>query len=145
MRLRLRRDGGVAVDVSALPPPARGPVTLAVDDEPVDSRSPWLCHKTTVREAYERRARRRPDVDDVVLVNERGELTEVTRANLAVRLDGRWWTPPLSSGCLPGVERARLLDRRRLAERVLHVADLDRADAIAVFSSLRGRRPAVLA
>jgi para-aminobenzoate synthetase/4-amino-4-deoxychorismate lyase len=144
VRLRLRRNGAVVVEVSPLPPPAQGPVTLAVDTEPVDSRSSWLCHKTTVRSAYECRGRRHPDVDDVVMVNERGELTEVTRANLALRLRGRWWTPPLASGCLPGVERARLLDRHRLAERVLHVPDLHRAEAIAVVSSLRGWRPAVL-
>ena len=44
-----------------------------------------------------------------ILVNRHGELTETTIANLAVRLDGTWWTPPTSSGCLPGVERGRLL------------------------------------
>jgi para-aminobenzoate synthetase / 4-amino-4-deoxychorismate lyase len=79
------------------------------------------------------------------MINERAKLTEVTRANLAVRLEGRWWTPSLSSGCLPGVERARLLDLGRLSERVLHLTDLDRAEGIAVLSSLRGCRPAVLA
>src|SRR3712207_4177024 len=41
--------------------------------------------ETSRREPYDRR-RRRPDVDDVVLVNERGEVTEATTAALAVRL-----------------------------------------------------------
>jgi para-aminobenzoate synthetase/4-amino-4-deoxychorismate lyase len=144
VRLRLRREGGVTVDLAPLPADT-GPVGLVVDDEPVDSASPWLCHKTTHREVYESRQRRHPLADDVVMVNERGELTEVTRANLAVRLEGRWWTPPLRSGCLPGVERGRLLDRRKLAERVLRPDDLRRAAEIAVFSSLRGWRTAVLA
>ena len=143
VRLRLRRDGKVGVDVAPLPA-ASGPVTLAVDHEPVDSASPWLCHKTTQREVYESRQRRHPHAADVVMVNERGELTEVTRANLAVRLNGRWWTPPTSSGCLPGVERGRLIDRGTLAERVLRPDDLHRASGIAVLSSLRGWRPAVL-
>ena len=115
-----------------------------VDDEPVDSASPWLQHKTTRREPYAARALRHPDADDVVLVNERGELTETTIANLAVRLDGTWWTPPTTSGCLPGVERARLLDLGRLRERVLHVEDLAAADGLAVLNSLRGRREAQL-
>jgi len=83
-----------------------------------------------------------PHGDDVVMVNERAELTEATRANIAVRLDGWWWTPPLRSGCLPGVERGRLIDRGTLAERVLDVADLQRAEEIAVISSLRGWRAA---
>ena len=71
-------------------------------------------------------------------------MTEATTANLAVRLDGRWWTPPVASGCLPGVERGRLLDAGRLHERLLTVADLARAEGLAVISSLRGWRPATV-
>lgn len=144
VRLRLSRSGQVGTDVFPLPASA-GPVGLVVDEEPVDSRSVWLQHKTSLREVYDSRQLRHPEADDVVLLNERGEVTETTRANLAVRLDGRWWTPPLSSGCLPGVERARLLDEQAVLERVLTSADLDRAEALAVLSSLRGWRPAFLA
>jgi para-aminobenzoate synthetase / 4-amino-4-deoxychorismate lyase len=144
VRIRLRRDGTLAVDVEALPAPSAGPVLLAVDDDPVDPRETWLYHKTSMREPYDRRRERRPDVDDVIMVNTRGELTEVTRASLAVELDGCWWTPPLEAGCLPGVERARLLEMDRLQERVLRVADLERAEGVAVLSSLRGWRAAEL-
>jgi para-aminobenzoate synthetase/4-amino-4-deoxychorismate lyase len=132
------------VDVAALPAFSAGPVLLALDDEPVDPGSRWLRHKTSMREPYDRRRDRRPDVDDVIMVNTRGELTEATRATLAVRIDGQWWTPPVESGCLPGVERARLIEEGRLRERVLRVDDLDRAEGIAVVSSLRGWRTARL-
>ena len=144
VRIRLRRTGCVSVDVG--PPPATpiGAVVLAVDDQPVDSGSVWLAHKTSRREVYDSRAARHPGADDVVLVNERGEVTETTIANLAVRIDGRWWTPPISSGCLPGIERGRLLDLGVLRERVLRPADLEHAAGLAVVSSLRGWRPAVL-
>ncbi len=142
VRLRLRRDGTVATDLALLPAADGEPVRLAVDDDPVDSREHWLFHKTTRREPYDRRRGRRPDVDDVVLVNERGEITEVTTGNLAVRLDECWWTPPLSSGLLPGIERARLLDLGILRERPLSVADLGRSQEVAVLNSLRGWRPA---
>ncbi|WP_254920562.1 aminodeoxychorismate synthase component I [Blastococcus mobilis] len=144
VRLRLRRDGTVAVDVAALPAFPAGPVLLALDDEPVDPGSRWLRHKTSMRDPYDRRRDRRPDVDDVIMVNTRGELTEVTRATLAVQIDGQWWTPPVESGCLPGVERARLIEVGRLRERVLRVADLERAEGVAVVSSLRGWRAAAL-
>ena len=63
-----------------------------------------LFHKTSLRAPYDRRRHRHGGVDEVIMINERAELTEGTRVNLAVRLEGRWWTPPLSSGCLPGVE-----------------------------------------
>lgn len=144
VRLRLRRDGQVAVDLAPLPVTS-GLVTLAVDHSPVESTSVWLFHKTSLRETYEVRGSRHPDADDVVLVNERGEVTETTRANLALRLEGRWWTPSLSTGCLPGVERGRLLRTGRVSERLLTLDDLEREDGIAVLSSLRGWCPAVLA
>ena len=116
------------VDLSPLPPAADRPVTLVVDDEPVDPRARWLHHKTTRRRTYSERAARHPDADDVLLMNDRGEVTESTVANLAVRLGGTWFTPPLSAGCLPGhlvvrvrhslrlspVERARAMARRNL-------------------------------
>ena len=120
------------------------PVRLVIDPEPVDPSSPWLFHKTTRRSPYEARAARHPEADDVVLVNDRGEVTETTIANLAVFSQGRWCTPPLSAGCLPGVERRRLLEGGRLVEQSLTVDDVVRAEALAVVNSLRGWRPAEL-
>jgi para-aminobenzoate synthetase/4-amino-4-deoxychorismate lyase len=144
VRLLLGRDGQVTVQVSELDrvPPV---VRLAVDDDPVDARSPWLQHKTTQRSVYRDRAARHPDVDDVVLVNGHGEVTETTVASIAARLQGRWWTPPTTSGCLPGVERGRLVEQGLLGERVLRVQDLHEAERLAVLSSLRGWRQARLA
>jgi para-aminobenzoate synthetase/4-amino-4-deoxychorismate lyase len=145
VRVVLSRNGACDVSLGPLPEATGGPVRLAVDPEPVDSTQPWLRHKTTRRSVYTSRAERHPEADDVVLANEHGQVTETTIANLAVRLEGRWWTPPLSAGCLPGVERGRLLETGRLRERTLTVADLRRADDLAVVSSLRGWRPAILA
>ena len=144
IRLTLDRAGRVEVKVGVLPAPHAGPVRLAVDTEPVDRRDPWLRHKTTDRAVYDTRRARWPAADDVVLVNAEGEVTETTIASLLVRVDGRWSTPPLDVGCLPGVARAALLDSGEVHERALTVADLVGADAIEVVNALRGRRPAVL-
>ena len=143
VRFRLRRDGQFAIEVFALEH-SDDPVRLVVDDAPVDSTSPRLRHKTSQRQPYDQRRHRHPEADDVILVNERGELTETSRANLVLQLGGQWWTPPLESGCLPGVERGRLLELGMVAERVLSRADLHQAEELAVLSSLRGWRPAVL-
>jgi para-aminobenzoate synthetase/4-amino-4-deoxychorismate lyase len=143
IRLLLRRGGTIELETSSLTVPAPTSVlSLCVDLEPVDSSEPTLFHKTTDRARYEERTRRHPAVDDVVLVNERGEVTETTRANLAVRLDGRWCTPPLDCGLLPGVQRARDLADGRLVERVITVEDLRQAHYVATLSSLRGWRAA---
>ena len=77
-------------------------------------------------------------------MNERGEVTETTIGNLAVFSGGRWCTPPIGGGCLPGVERARLVASGRLVEETLTVDDLRGAEALAVVNSLRGWRPARL-
>lgn len=145
VRLHCGRDGDLGVDVDPLPPAGTGPVRLTVDTEPIDSTTCWPHHTTNRREPYLARVRRHPGADDVVLVNERGEVTETCTANLAVRMDGRWWTPPLGSGFLPGVERARLVAAGCLHERVLRPEDLAGADGLVLVSSLQGQRHAVLA
>lgn len=145
IRLLLSRNGRYEIQRAAMPEPRSSPVRLALDDEPVSSKSPMLFHKTTLRSLYDRRRRKFPWADDVVLVNERGECTEVTIANLAARFGTTWLTPPLSSGCLPGVQRAIMLDDNVVEESVLRPNDLRSADELAVFSSLRGWQCAALA
>ena len=143
VRLTLARDGALSTDVGDLPP-AEERVRVALDDEPVDPSDLWLFHKTTRRAPYQRRRERRPDVSDVVLVNDRGELTESTIANLAVRLEGVWVTPPIDAGLLPGTYRTVLLREGRLIERPVTIDELGRAGELALVSSVRGWRPAVL-
>jgi para-aminobenzoate synthetase/4-amino-4-deoxychorismate lyase len=143
VRLTLARDGALSTDVRDLPP-AEERVRVSLDDEPVDPSDVWLFHKTTRRGPYERRRDRRPDVNDVVLVNDRGEVTESTVANLAVRLEGVWVTPPIDAGLLPGTYRTVLLREGRLIERPVTVDGLRGAGELALVSSVRGWRPAVL-
>ena len=143
VRLTLARDGSLSTDVRDLPP-ADGSVRVAIDDEPVDHSDVWLFHKTTRRAPYERRRDRRPDVDDVLLTNDRGEVTESTTANVAVVLGGTWVTPPLDAGLLPGTHRAALVGDGRVTERPVKVDELLGAAQIALMSSVRGWRSAVL-
>ena len=95
----------------------------------------------------------RPDYDDVLLWNERGELTETTTANIVLELDGVLATPPVTCGLLPGTLRASLLRRDPLTptpnglplqERTLTPADLNRCQAIYLINSVRRWRPARL-
>jgi para-aminobenzoate synthetase / 4-amino-4-deoxychorismate lyase len=144
VRLALARGGSTRVAMSPLPA-GGSPVRLAIlEDDPVDPQDVWLFHKTTRRAPYERRRRRRPDVDDVLLVNRLGRVTESTIANLVVRLDGSWWTPPIADGLLPGTYRAVLLANRHVRERSITLADVRGADEVALISSVRGWRSAKL-
>jgi para-aminobenzoate synthetase/4-amino-4-deoxychorismate lyase len=83
-------------------------------------------------------------VDDVLLWNEDGEVTESTIANLVVEIDGELITPSLSSGLLPGTMRARLLRDGRIREGVVRRDDLPRCTALWLVNSVRGWRECVL-
>ncbi|MEW6060000.1 MAG: aminodeoxychorismate synthase component I [Actinomycetota bacterium] len=144
VRITLARDGTLSLTTGRLPPAAEGQVRVALDPDPVDPADVWLYHKTTRRGPYDRRRAARPDVDDVLLTNTRGEVTESTIANLAVRLDGEWVTPALDCGLLPGTRRAALLRAGRLLERRITLDELRAAEDLALVSSVRGWRPAVV-
>ncbi|RPI21129.1 MAG: aminodeoxychorismate synthase, component I, partial [Actinobacteria bacterium] len=150
VRVLLDRDGSISVETSALteplvatPSPA-GLVALAVDQEAVNSGDVFLFHKTTQRRPYVDRQRRHARADDVVLVNERGEVTETAICNLVVRFGEQWVTPPLESGCLPGIMRGVLLDEGVIVERPVALEELLRADEIGVINSVRGWRGAIV-
>lgn len=83
--------------------------------------------------------------DEVVLLNERGEIAECTSANLFTVEGSQVWTPPLSAGCLPGVTRALLLeipiDGLKIGEKTLFPADLESADEVFLTSTTRELLP----
>jgi para-aminobenzoate synthetase / 4-amino-4-deoxychorismate lyase len=143
VRLLVSRNGDVVVETFALGPVAPI-VTLAVDSRPVRSDDVFCLHKTTNRAVYDAAKARYRDADDVVLVNERGEVVETTIANLLYRLGDQWFTPPLSSGGLDGIGRSVEIAAGRVSERVLHASELAQCDELAVVSCLRGIRRAVL-
>ena len=138
VRLLLDQAGTPTVTVADAPARPVAPVAVVIDTEPVDSRDLFARHKTTRRGVYEAAAARHPGVGDVVLANERGEVTETTIASIAARLGGRWVTPPVSSGCLPGVARAEALASGRLVEGVLTPADLRAAEGLVRLNAVRG-------
>jgi para-aminobenzoate synthetase/4-amino-4-deoxychorismate lyase len=138
VRLRVNRHGEAQVEYAPLSPERRV-WRVALAHEPVNPREVFLYHKTTHRQVYERARAARPDCDDVILWNTRGEITESTLANVVVRLDGRYYTPPVECGLLAGVYREHLLQRGLLRERVLTPDDLRRAEAVYLINSVRGR------
>ena len=100
----------------------------------------WAQNLTWYEEAHER------GFDEMLLLNERGEVSECTSANLFVLSGREIWTPPLSSGCLPGVTRALTLEEIhvpgiRVLEKTLFPKDLESADQVFISSSTRDFLP----
>jgi len=69
-------------------------------------------------------------------------VTEATKNNVALLYSGAWITPPLASGCLPGVLRQVLIDEGELTEEVVMADDVRSADGLALLSSVYGWQPA---
>jgi branched-chain amino acid aminotransferase len=106
----------------------------------------WSENLTWYERAHEQ------GLDEVVLLNERGEVAECTSANIfAVEEMGRGepatvWTPPLTSGCLPGVTRSILLEEIHLpgllfGEKTMMPADLEAAAEVFITSTTRELLP----
>ncbi len=147
LRLALDARGGITVQHAPLTP-LTAPVKVFLADNATDSSDLFLRHKSSQRARYDaawQEAERRGGFDQLFF-NERDELTEGGRSNVFVRIGGRWCTPPLACGVLPGVMRRVLLDDRQwdAVEAVITRADLLAAEEIVVCNALRGALPAVL-
>ena len=138
VRLLLNAAGQPRAEAFALQPTAE-PVRLQLARSPLaEAHSEFVRFKTTRRAHYAAFAPTETGVFDTVLWNEAGEITEGTFGNIALLLDGRWVTPPLSCGLLPGVGRAVVLREGRVQEAVVRLADVPRVEGWAFMNSLRG-------
>ena len=135
-RLLVDRTGRATVGCTPYAPDRR-PRLVAFAATPIDDRDPFVFNKTTRRAQYDLACRARPDVEDVLLWNARGEITESTIANLIVEIDGHRWTPPVTSGLLAGVFRGELLRTGTVRERILTRATVARAARLWLVNSLR--------
>ncbi|WP_295644980.1 aminodeoxychorismate synthase component I [uncultured Methylibium sp.] len=149
LRLGLARSGRFDLIVQPLAPLPDGPVGLRIEPRPLPAARPLSAHKSTLRAEYDAglRAAEASGAFDSLFFTPDGWLVEGGRSNVFVRLDGRWFTPPLADGALPGVMRGLLLEDPAWAatERSLTRAELLRAEAIVVCNALRGALPARLA
>jgi para-aminobenzoate synthetase/4-amino-4-deoxychorismate lyase len=137
MRVRLLVDAGGRARTEVLPIGEIRSPSVAIAHEPVASNDRFLFHKTTNRREYDRHRVAQPDCWDVLLWNERGEVTEFTRGNVVVEIDGQLLTPPRSCGLLAGVFRAELIESGTIHERVIGRSDLSNAARVWFINSLR--------
>ena len=155
VRLVLAKDGRISLSAVECDAPALTELPQSaqrddvadcaiVDFSPrmVDAESPWLYHKTTMRKLYdvEYKQAREKGLFDYIFCNSAGEVTEGCITNIVIYSDGRYMTPPVTSGLLPGVMREHLLAGSAvpLVEKVLTRQDIRDAEALFVCNSVRG-------
>jgi para-aminobenzoate synthetase/4-amino-4-deoxychorismate lyase len=152
LRASLRFDGRLSCTPAAPMTPlhvGEEGVRLLLAPEPLPDERPLSGHKTTARATYDAgvRAAEAEGAFDMLFFDAAGRLVEGGRSNVFVRSGGRWSTPPLADGALPGVMRALLLADPAWGARECSLTreDVLRADALMVCNALRGPLAATLA
>lgn len=138
VRLLAKKSGQFSVESSSVHGSPEV-VSAVLASEPVSDADPFLFHKTTNRSVYNKLEESKPkEVFAVLMWNQSNEVTEFTIGNVVMEIAGRYYTPPLSSGLLPGTFRQYLLDNRRIEEKVFHKDQLNEVDAVWFINSVRG-------
>jgi 4-amino-4-deoxychorismate lyase len=146
VRLDVALDGTVSVKTAPYHPLADGTVwRLAFSDVRLASGDPWLGVKTSRRAVYDAARATLPEgTDEVIFLNERGEVCEGAITSVFADFGRGMVTPPLACGVLPGVLRADLLDSGKASTAIFTPDDLRKARRIWVGNALRGLIPAAL-
>lgn len=119
------------------------PARLTVLEEVIDETSPTVGIKTLpfTEHIEALRTAHIAGFDDGIRLNTRGHVCESAVANLLFRIQGRWITPTLASGCLPGITRELILEWFPVEEEELTNADLGGIEAAYLLSSLKNAQP----
>lgn len=142
VRLTVTRNGVATVTSQPISAPSVEAVNLLLHPQRTNAADVFLRHKTTYRPLYEAALPLAQSLHcaDALFLNTVGEITEGAIHSIFVLRDGVWSTPPLSSGVLPGIARARLLARPYVVATSLTFDDALIVDAITICNSVRGSR-----
>ena len=155
VRLVLAKDGRISLTtrpwaapvLTELPPIPQqeegvDPPMVDFSSRRIDAEGPWLFHKTTMRAWYDEEYKQAQEdgLFDVLFCNNAGEVTEGCITNLIIFQDGRYFTPPVASGLLPGVMREHLLVKGDVPveEKILTRQDVLSAEVLFVCNAVRG-------
>ncbi len=145
IRILVQQNGNIQHEIMALPVENNPqPVQLRLSRQPISSDNPFLYHKTTNRQIYQQAKATHSDCDDVILWNERGEITETCIYNLIIQLNGELLTPAINCGLLAGTFRQLLIDQKQIQAAIIPVESLEKCEAIYVINSVQKWREAVL-
>ena len=137
VRLLLNREGNIICEAKAIQNPDKTELSVCLAKHPVASDNVFLYHKTTNRQVYEKAKALRPGYDEVILWNEKGEVTEFCVGNIVVKMKGEILTPPVKCGLLPGTFRQWLLKKGFVKERVITLEMLELCEKVYLCNSVR--------
>ena len=145
IRLIYNAKKGVMFEVKALNT-LDNPIKICLSKLSIDSSNWQLFHKTTDRKLYHKAfaLALNKEADDVIMLNERDEVTETTRFNIVIEKQKHLLTPTLNSGLLNGTYRNSLLTQGKIREAKITMQDLQTCEQIYLINSVRKWQKAIL-
>jgi para-aminobenzoate synthetase/4-amino-4-deoxychorismate lyase len=137
VRISLDHSGEHTVEAQELLQAETQTFKVCLAEKPVSASNVFLFHKTTRREDYDEARQTCRHCDDVLLFNEKEELTEFTIGNLVVARKGELFTPPITCGLLAGTFREYLLESGQVTERAISIKELGNCGKIFLVNSVR--------
>ena len=145
VRFTVNRIGAMQISISSLMD-SKAECRVKIAQHRILSTDRFLYHKTTRRAFYNREfaAAQREGFDEVLFLNERGEVCEGAISNLFAEKNGVLSTPPIHCGLLAGVYRRKVLESaetlRPAQEKILRIDDLLQAENVYLTNAVRGMR-----
>lgn len=136
IRILLEENGNVTLE-STIIEDASQSIKVVVSDKPVDVNTPFIYHKTTNRSIYDKIKKGYYECDEIILWNQKNEVTEGIYSNVVVKIKDELFTPPVGCGLLAGTFRQYLLDKGEIREKVINLEELAAADEIYLINSVR--------
>ena len=139
LRLLLFEDGTSKIEQHPLINDHPEYIKVCLAHEPVNNGDLFLYHKTTNRRIYKPAAEQAKSqkVDDIILYNQKGEITESTIANIVIKKNNNFYTPPVTSGLLNGTFRQYLISQNKMNEKVLFKEDIITANELFLINSVK--------
>lgn len=138
IRLLLNKNGEIIIEIKPLQQSTKQKWRIGFAVEPVNSQDRFLFHKTTNRKVYETAKSSLTDLDEVILWNEKNEITEGCITNIIIEENNILFTPHKTSGLLAGTLRNYLLDKKIIKEKIIKKEDLKISSKIWLINSVRG-------
>jgi para-aminobenzoate synthetase / 4-amino-4-deoxychorismate lyase len=136
IRVLLHKSGKVEISTSELV--SLIGKSVGVTKRHRNTQSQYIYHKTTNRHFYDEAIREVPNVNDIIIVNDAGYVTETCIGNIIVKIDEKFITPAIDCGLLPGIYRKKLLELGVIVEGHVKLVDLKRAKEVYIINSIRG-------
>ena len=145
IRFLLKKDGSYCLESETLDTNHHEqPLKIRLASDPIDTSNPFLYHKTTHRDVYDKAFENVSNCDDVILYNQQDQVTESTISNIVINWQNQLITPPVCSGLLPGTFREWLLLNKKIEEQIITIDMLKKCKIIFLVNSVRKWRRATL-